>query len=163
MPAAPRSCLHTHGGQDGGRDLYRGLQHHPAGLERDYEQEFISGICGNLIDAAITRSIGNVPRTDPVPAPLLRASIRLQQGRTGPPGCRQRRRASRPRRGRSLNDVFDGSSSFTWSPRKRFNPGSGAAWRSGELGGNWRLLMEPDPLKSFSAVVVTVIDIYDYH
>jgi hypothetical protein len=62
-----------------------------------------------------------------------------------------------------LNDVFDGSSSFTRSPRKRFNPGSGAAWRSGELGGNWRLLMEPDPLKSFSAVVVTVIDIDDYH
>ncbi len=43
MPAAPRSCLHTYGGQDGGRDLYRGLQHHPAGLERDYEQEFIAG------------------------------------------------------------------------------------------------------------------------
>ena len=40
MPAAPRSCLHTYGGQDGGRDLYRGLQHHHAGLERDYEQEF---------------------------------------------------------------------------------------------------------------------------
>ena len=32
-----------YGGQDGGRDLYRGLQHHPAGLERDYEQEFIVG------------------------------------------------------------------------------------------------------------------------
>ena len=43
MPAAPRSCLHTYGGQHGGRDLYRGLQHHPAGLERDYEQEFIVG------------------------------------------------------------------------------------------------------------------------
>ena len=43
MPAAPRSCLHTYGGQDGGRDLYRGLQHHPAGLERDHEQEFIAG------------------------------------------------------------------------------------------------------------------------
>jgi hypothetical protein len=43
MPAAPRSCLHPYGGQDGGRDLYRGLQHHPAGLERDYEQEFIVG------------------------------------------------------------------------------------------------------------------------
>jgi len=43
MPAAPRSCLHAYGGQDGGRDLYRGLQHHPAGLERDYEQEFIVG------------------------------------------------------------------------------------------------------------------------
>jgi len=34
---------------------------------------------------------------------------------------------------------------------------------SGELSGNWRLLVEPDPLKSFSAVVVTVIDIADYH
>jgi toxin HigB-1 len=34
---------------------------------------------------------------------------------------------------------------------------------SGELSGNWRLLVEPDPLKSISAVVVTVIDIYDYH
>jgi hypothetical protein len=43
MPAAPRSCLHTYGGQDDGRDLYRGLQHHPAGLERDYKQEFIAG------------------------------------------------------------------------------------------------------------------------
>jgi hypothetical protein len=43
------------------------------------------------------------------------------------------------------------------------NPGSGVAWRSGELGGNWRLLVEPDPLKSLSAVVVTVIDIDDYH
>ena len=34
---------------------------------------------------------------------------------------------------------------------------------SGELSGNWRLLVEPDPLKSLSAVVVTVIDIDDYH
>lgn len=34
---------------------------------------------------------------------------------------------------------------------------------SGELSGNWRLLVEPDPLNSISAVVVTVIDIYDYH
>ena len=31
----------------------------------------------------------------------------------------------------------------------------------GELSGNWRLLVEPDPLKSLSAVVVTVIDIDD--
>ena len=44
MPAAPRSCLHTYGGQDGGRDLYRGTTtRHPTGLERDYEQEFIVG------------------------------------------------------------------------------------------------------------------------
>jgi proteic killer suppression protein len=34
---------------------------------------------------------------------------------------------------------------------------------SGSLSGNWRLLVEPDPMKSLSAVVVTVIDIYDYH
>jgi proteic killer suppression protein len=34
---------------------------------------------------------------------------------------------------------------------------------SGELSRNWRLLVEPDPLKSLSAVVVTVIDIADYH
>jgi proteic killer suppression protein len=34
---------------------------------------------------------------------------------------------------------------------------------SGELSGNWRLLVEPDPLKSLSALVVTVIDIDDYH
>ncbi|HEY1621297.1 MAG TPA: hypothetical protein VGG25_26980 [Streptosporangiaceae bacterium] len=34
---------------------------------------------------------------------------------------------------------------------------------SGELSGNWRLLVEPDPLKSLSAVIVTVIDISDYH
>jgi proteic killer suppression protein len=34
---------------------------------------------------------------------------------------------------------------------------------AGELSGNWRLLVEPDPLKSLSAVVVTVIDIDDYH
>ena len=38
----------------------------------------------------------------------------------------------------------------------------GGIW-SGELSGNWRLLVEPDPLKSLSAVVVTVIDIDDYH
>ena len=43
MPAAPRPCLHPYGGQDGGRDLYRGLHHHPAGLERGYEREFIAG------------------------------------------------------------------------------------------------------------------------
>lgn len=34
---------------------------------------------------------------------------------------------------------------------------------SGALSGNWRLLVESDPLKSLSAVVVTVIDISDYH
>lgn len=34
---------------------------------------------------------------------------------------------------------------------------------AGELSGNWRLLVEPDPLKSLSAVSVTVIDIEDYH
>jgi proteic killer suppression protein len=34
---------------------------------------------------------------------------------------------------------------------------------SGELSGNWRLLVEPDPLRSLGAVVATVIDIDDYH
>lgn len=34
---------------------------------------------------------------------------------------------------------------------------------AGELSGNWRLLVQPSPLKSLSAVEVTVIDIEDYH
>lgn len=34
---------------------------------------------------------------------------------------------------------------------------------AGELSGNWRLLVEPSPLKSLSAAEVTVIDIEDYH
>ena len=34
---------------------------------------------------------------------------------------------------------------------------------AGELSGNWRLLVEPDPLKSLGAAAVTVIDIDDYH
>ena len=43
MPAAPRPCPHRYVGQDGGRDLYRGLQHHPAGPERGHEREFMAG------------------------------------------------------------------------------------------------------------------------
>ncbi len=34
---------------------------------------------------------------------------------------------------------------------------------AGELSGNWRLLVEPDPLDSLGAVAVIVIDIDDYH
>lgn len=34
---------------------------------------------------------------------------------------------------------------------------------SGELSGNWRLLVEPAPLKSLSAEKVTVLDTEDYH
>lgn len=34
---------------------------------------------------------------------------------------------------------------------------------AGELSGNWRLLVEPDPLQSLSAVTAIVIDIEDYH
>lgn len=34
---------------------------------------------------------------------------------------------------------------------------------AGELSGNWRLLVEPFPLNSLSAVEVTVIKIEDYH
>lgn len=34
---------------------------------------------------------------------------------------------------------------------------------SGELSGNWRILVEPTPSKSLTAVEVTVTDIKDYH
>lgn len=34
---------------------------------------------------------------------------------------------------------------------------------AGELSGNWRMLVEPTPLKSLGADRVTVIDIEDYH
>ena len=138
MPAAPRSCLHTHGGQDGGRDLYRGLQHHPRGSSETTSRSSYRVYAATSSMPPLREVSGTCRGRIPVPAPLLRASIQLQQGRTGPPGCRQRRRASRPRRGRSSNDVFDGSSSFIRSPRKRLNPGSGVAWRTsaGHLAGH---------------------------
>lgn len=34
---------------------------------------------------------------------------------------------------------------------------------SGELSGNWRLLVEPSPLRDLTAAEATVIDIEDYH
>lgn len=34
---------------------------------------------------------------------------------------------------------------------------------SGELSGNWRLLVQPQPLKSLAATRVTVLDLEDYH
>lgn len=41
--------------------------------------------------------------------------------------------------------------------------GNRAGIWTGELSGNWRLLVEPSPPNSLSAVEATVIDIEDYH
>jgi len=41
--------------------------------------------------------------------------------------------------------------------------GNRAGVWAGELSGNWRILMEPGPLKPLSTVEVTVISIEDYH
>jgi len=74
----------------------------------------------------------------PVPAPLLRASIRLQQGWTGPPGCRQasasQSAASRQILQRCLRQVL----LVHTVTSEAVEAGSGVAWRTsaGHLAGH---------------------------
>jgi hypothetical protein len=93
MPAAPRPCLHPYGGQDSGRDLYRGLHDHPAGLGRSLEQLTADG----RPDAG--RSPGTAARLWAMPVRVggerIGRSGRVAADRVGG----EDRRADRPRPG----------------------------------------------------------------
>lgn len=59
----------------------------------------------------------------------------------------------------TLGDLAKNDPGGKWHDLK----GDKAGIWSGELSGNWRLLVEPSPPNSLGAVDVTVIDIEDYH
>lgn len=59
----------------------------------------------------------------------------------------------------TLGDLAQDDPGGAWHDLK----GKRAGIWAGELSGNWRLLIEPSPPNSLSAVEATVIDIEDYH